>query len=73
MKLLNNFENCLERIRTLLIEEQPLVIGTYQDDDDQWVDVDREDKVLKKQQCVLLNNRNQEIKVDSQKNMVCKL
>lgn len=71
MKLLNNFENCLDRIRTLLNAEQPLEINVYQDNDDEWVDVNREDKLLKKQRCVInLNNQNHEIKVDSQNNMV---
>lgn len=81
MKLLNNFENCLERIRSLLNAEQPLEISIYQDDDEEWVDIDREDEVLKKPRSeIYFNNRtynfpekiNEEIKVDAQNNVVRK-
>lgn len=42
MKLLSNFEKCLERIRGILNAEQVIEINSKDVDDDDWVDVDKE-------------------------------
>lgn len=67
MKLLNNFENYLERITALLKVGETVEINIYQEDDE-WVDFDREDEqdrckqfqheILSKQRSLTkLNNR----------------
>lgn len=40
MKLLNNFENCLESIRAILNSEEVSEINTEGVDDGEWVDID---------------------------------
>lgn len=53
MNLLNDFENCLERIRAILNQEQAETHNEFaHDDDDQWVDVEGEEETQEKQRKV---------------------
>lgn len=45
LKLLNDFELCLGRIKSIFDKEQE--VNTHENNDDEWIDIDEEEETLK--------------------------
>lgn len=66
INLLNDFENCLDRIRDIFHQEQAM----NEDDDDQWEVVDEDEDTQKKKQRIKCSAADLINEVESTRNMV---
>lgn len=65
LKLLNDFELCLERIKDIFSKEQ--AENTHENNDDEWIDLDEDEEILEKKQIQLKSCILEEIdQVESQ-------